>query len=91
MPSGQSVKGTHAALDPTPAASLAPTAVYTMDEPAGGGPLGADGELVFDSWLHATAVATTPTASSAIRKIGERPFTREKVAPKSSQGSGDRH
>jgi hypothetical protein len=70
MPPGQSVKGTHTTLEPTPAASLAPMAVYTIFEPAAGGPLGAAGLSVFESLLQLATV--TAIANTAIRKIGER-------------------
>jgi hypothetical protein len=73
MPPGQSVKGMHTALEPTPAASLAPTAVYTIFAPAAGGPLGAVGLSVFENLLQlATA---RPRANTTIRKIGERWLT----------------
>ena len=88
MPSGQSVNGTQTTLEPTPAASLAPMAVYTIVDPGAGGPLGAAGFWLFDSLLHAAAAAATITA---IRKIGEGRFKQEKVAPKATQGPGDHH
>lgn len=74
------MNGTHTTLEPTPAASLAPTAVYTIFEPAAGGPLGAAGLSVFESLLQ--FAAPRPKASTAIRKIGEDRLTKEKVAPK---------
>ena len=91
MPSGQSVNGTQTTLDPTPAASLAPIAVYTMVEPGAGGALGAAGLGLFENLLQATEMAATPRADTAIRKIGEDRLTQEKVAPKATQGPGDHH
>jgi hypothetical protein len=89
MPSGHSLNGRHTALDPTPIASLAPTAEYTMFEPAGGGPLGATGLSLLNSLLH--PVTDTPRTSNAIRKIGEGRLTREKVAIRAKHEPRDRH
>ena len=43
MPFGQSTKGGQTTLDPTPSASLAPMASYTMVDPGARGPPGAVG------------------------------------------------
>jgi hypothetical protein len=73
MPFGQSVNGTHGTLDPTPAASLAPTAVYVMLAPGAGGfdgPVGFPFEL-----LSQLSDESVTSRSAAIRRIGEMVVT----------------
>ena len=62
-----------------------------MVEPAAGGQLGAAGLLVFDKLLQAAAETVTLAASTAIRKIGVHRLSKEKVAPKTTHGRGNRY
>src|SRR6185295_13617300 len=67
MPFVQSVNGTQSTLEPTPFASLAPMAVYTMVDPGVG--VGVVG-VPSPNLLHA-ARSARPPAAMPIRRIGE--------------------
>jgi hypothetical protein len=66
-------------LEPTPAASLAPIAAYTMVEPDTGGSLGAAGLPCLPGPELSQLATTNGNATvAAIRRIGERLFTIQK-------------
>src|SRR5438477_5919265 len=79
VPFGQSTKGGQTTLEPTPSASLAPTASYTMVDPGAKGPPGAVGLSLPCPRLSHPAATTKAKMAMAIREIGELCFTAKKV------------
>jgi hypothetical protein len=77
MPFVHCVNGAQTTLDPTPAASLAPMAVYVIADPGAGGPLGEVGLSSFN--LSHPVRPRIRRAAGAIREIGDRRKYRKKV------------
>src|SRR5712691_5241860 len=76
VPLGQSTNGTHSIEPPWAVASLAPTAVYTIFEPAAGGAVGIMGLLSPPSPnLSQATDAVRHNVTAAIHEIGMRRVT----------------